>query len=99
MSPRSAPLALLVIASLVLTACGSSQGTSAPSTGGGGASAPAASSGGSPAESAAGGSAASSGKPISGTLQVGAKYGCKPIPCKPAGEGAADEIATTRYDV
>jgi multiple sugar transport system substrate-binding protein len=100
MSRRSAPLALLIVATLVATACSSSQGTSAPSTGGG-ASAPAASSGGSPAESGAGGgeSQAASGKPISGTLQVGAKYGCKPIPCKPEGEGAADEIATTRYDV
>jgi multiple sugar transport system substrate-binding protein len=100
MSRRSAPFAFLVIATLLLSACRSSQGSSAPSTGGGAASAPAASTGGSPAESGgAGGSATASGKPISGALQVGAKYGCKPIPCKPQGEGAADEIAVTRYDV
>jgi len=47
----------------------------------------------------AGGSASPGAANLSGTLLVGAKYGCKPIPCTPSGEGAADEIATTRYDV
>ena len=100
MSRRSAPFAFLVVAALLLTACSSNQGSSAPSAGGGAASAPAASTGGSPAESGgAGGSATAGGKPISGALQVGAKYGCKPIPCQPTGDAAADEIAVTRYDV
>ncbi|HET7473589.1 MAG TPA: extracellular solute-binding protein [Candidatus Limnocylindrales bacterium] len=97
MSRRPAPLALLIVSTLIATACGSGQGSSAPSTAGGGASTPGGSAATGSAEASS--SAAASGKPVSGTLQVGAKYGCKPIPCKPEGEGAADEIATTRYDV
>ena len=97
MARRSLPIAALVTFSLILSACGnSSSQTPGASSGGDTPSGPAATSGAS-AEASAGGSA-TAGKPISGTLQVGAKYGCKPIPCKPEGEGAADEIATTRYD-
>src|SRR3954468_5567053 len=96
MSRRSTPAAILVVVTLLASACGSSQGTSAPSTGAT-ASTPVSSGGSAPAPS--GSTTAASGKPISGALQGGAKYGCKPIPCKPAGEGAADEIATTRYDI
>src|SRR5215207_4736766 len=93
MSRRSMPIAALVIFSLLLGACGTGA-TQAPgaSTGTGASGAPASG----PAGSAGGSQTA--GKPISGNLQVGAKYGCKPIPCKPTGEGAADEIAITRYD-
>lgn len=36
---------------------------------------------------------------ISGTMQVGAKYGCTPVPCTPDEGQGADEIARTRYDV
>src|SRR5215218_2219522 len=97
--PRRSIVAGLMMLSLVATACSSGQGTPGTSAGAGasagtGASAATGSSepGGSPA--ASGGGAA-----LTGTLQVGAKYGCKPIPCTPSGEGAADEIAVTRYDV
>jgi len=102
--PHRTPIALLIAATLIATACGSGSGSSATSTaaGGGSSTAPstaAASSGAGASASADTGSAApSGGKPISGTLQVGGKYGCKPIPCKPQGDGAADEIAVTRYD-
>src|SRR5215218_8514152 len=97
MTRRSWPISAIVVFSLLMTAC-SSGATQAPggSTGpAGGASAPA-DSGSGPAGSAE--SSATAGKPISGPLQVGAKYGCKPVPCKATGEGAADEIAVTRYD-
>src|SRR5215213_8581326 len=97
MPRRSLPISAIVVLSLLVTAC-SSGATQAPggSTGtDGGASAPA-DSGSAPAGSAE--SSATAGKPISGTLLVGAKYGCKPIPCTPKGEGVADEIAVTRYD-
>jgi multiple sugar transport system substrate-binding protein len=97
MSRRFAPLALLIVTTLIATACSGSQGSSAPSSAGGGSTTPVQSAAGGSAEASSSGGTA--GKPISGTLQVGAKYGCKPIPCKPTGEGAADEIATTRYDV
>src|SRR5215213_5803820 len=91
MSRTSLPVVLLVVVALIAAACSSGQqspgASTAPTTAGSG-SAPSGSAGGSqPAAD------------ISGELMVGAKYGCKPIPCKPEGEGAADEIATTRYDV
>ena len=42
-----------------------------------------------------------SGAAISGTLQIGARYGCEPAPCEPdpEQEGVSDEIAYTRYNV
>ena len=103
---RPAALAATLALTLVVTACGGGGGTPAPASGG----SSAAPSGASPstgsespsASASAGGSASASAAgnaDISGTLLVGAKYGCKPIPCTPSGEGAADEIATTRYDV
>ena len=104
MPGRSRPLVLIMAVSLLAAACGSSSGTPGASAGGGGASAGAsAPAGGSavPGGSAAAGSPAASGggQALTGTLQVGAKYGCKPVPCEPTGEGAADEIAVTRYNV
>ena len=91
MSRRSLPLVFLMVIALVAGACSSGQQSPAASSGGGAsASAPTSSGGSAPASQAA--------ADISGTLQVGAKYGCKPPPCTPEGEGAADEIATTRYD-
>jgi multiple sugar transport system substrate-binding protein len=89
MTRRSLPLVLVVSAALIGSACGQqtqSPGTSA-SPGGGG---PSGSPGGSPAAPA-----------LSGTLQVGARYGCEPAPCTPdpEAEGVADEIAYTRYNV
>jgi len=50
------------------------------------------------ASGAPSGGASAGAADISGTLTVGAKYGCKPIPCTP-GEGGADEIGTTRVDI
>jgi multiple sugar transport system substrate-binding protein len=94
MPRRSLPLVLVVALSLLATACGNSQGTAAPT--GGGASTPPASGASAPAAS---GAASPVARALTGTFQVGAKYGCKPIPCVPSGEGAADEIAVTRYDV
>ena len=94
---RSAALAATLAASLVISACSSGGGTTASP--GGASGSPPASASGSPAESPSGGSASPSAAAISGTLQVGAKYGCSPVPCTPEGEGAADEIAVTRYDV
>jgi maltose-binding protein MalE len=91
MSRHSLPLVLFMVVAMLATACSSGQqspGTSTAPTSGG--SAPAAS-------GPAGGSQPAAD--ISGTLMVGAKYGCKPPPCTPQGEGVADEIATTRYDV
>jgi len=92
------PIPAVVILSLLIAACtnGSSQ---APGASTGTAPSVPAASGGESAPAASAEGSATAGKPISGTLQVGAKYGCKPIPCKPEGDGAADEIAVTRYDV
>src|SRR5215210_2756427 len=91
MSRRSLPVVLFVVVALLAAACSSGQqspgASTAPTTAGSGAA---------PSGSAGGSQPAAD---ISGELMVGAKYGCKPIPCKPEGEGAADEIATTRYDV
>jgi multiple sugar transport system substrate-binding protein len=88
--PRSLPAVLLVIVALLAAACGPTAESSAgpgASTGTGG---------GSPGT---GGSAAP--VDISGDLEIGAKLGCSPAPCTPeAGkEGAADEIAYTRYNL
>src|SRR5215213_914611 len=90
MSRTSLPVVLFVVVALLAAACSSGQqspgASTAPTTAGSG-SAPSGSAGGSqPAAD------------ISGELMVGAKYGCKPPPCTPEGEGAADEIAVTRYD-
>jgi multiple sugar transport system substrate-binding protein len=81
---------LLVLIALVAAACGGGGGTASPggTTGPGGQSQEP---GGSPASQAP--------AELSGTLQVGARYGCEPAPCEPSGEGAADEIAYTRYNV
>jgi multiple sugar transport system substrate-binding protein len=81
-----APLALLVVASIV-GACSSGGSSQAPASPGDG----------SPAASGSGGGSASA-PALSGTLQVGAVYGCKPAPCEPSGEGVADEIAYVRYN-
>jgi multiple sugar transport system substrate-binding protein len=90
MSRRSLPLVLLVLVALVAVGCGTGQGTASPGAPGSpGAESPR--TGGSPAASAP-------APALSGTLQVGAKYGCEPAPCEPSGEGAADEIAYTRYN-
>ncbi|HEX5828125.1 MAG TPA: extracellular solute-binding protein [Candidatus Limnocylindrales bacterium] len=89
MPDKRATAALIAALALTVAACGSNDSGSSP----GSSAAPGSSSdaGASPApvESAA----------LSGNLLVGAKYGCKPVPCAPTGEGAADEIAITRYDV
>jgi len=101
---RPAALAASLALTLVVTACSGGGGTPAPATGGSSA-APSASGaspstgGESPSASESASASAAGNADISGTLLVGAKYGCKPIPCTPSGEGAADEIATTRYDV
>jgi multiple sugar transport system substrate-binding protein len=90
MTRRSLPMVLLMAMSLIAAACTSGQ--QSPS-------APGATGAASP-EATASGPAESPGAPaVSGTLLVGAKYGCAPPPCTPEGEGAADEIAVTRYDV
>ena len=87
MSRRSfAPVALIVIASLV-GACSSGGSSQAPASPGGA----------SPGASESAG-ASPSAATLSGTLQVGAVYGCKPAPCEPSGEGVADEIAYVRYN-
>jgi multiple sugar transport system substrate-binding protein len=88
MLDKRATAALIAALALTVAACGSNDSGSSP----GASAAPGASDGGAspaPVESAA----------LSGPLLVGAKYGCKPVPCAPTGEGAADEIAITRYDV
>src|SRR3954452_9803224 len=95
---------------LAVSACGSGNNSGA-SAGAGQSAAPAtssdagassaagASSSAGASESASAGAGSSvGGAAISGDLSIGAKYGCKPVPCTPTGEGAADEIATTRYD-
>ena len=81
---------------LVVGACSGDNTGASPAASGGESAAPSAS-----AEPGASGSPAASagGAALSGTLLVGAKYGCKPIPCVPTAEGSADEIAVTRYDV
>jgi multiple sugar transport system substrate-binding protein len=87
--------ALSVALVLAVGACSGDNTGASPAASAGGASAPA----GSPAASeAASGGAPSAAADISGTLQIDAKYGCKPIPCTP-GEGGADEIGTTRVDI
>ena len=87
MSRRSfAPLALIVIASSV-GACSSGGSSQAPASPGGESPGASESAGASPSAAA-----------LSGTLQVGAVYGCKPAPCEPSGEGVADEIAYVRYN-
>src|SRR5829696_1461861 len=95
MPRRSMLVSLIVTLSLVLGACTSGSTQAPGGSAGTGASGPPAGSSG-PGTSGEGSGTA--GKPISGTLQIGAKYGCKPVPCKATGEGAADEIAVTRYD-
>jgi multiple sugar transport system substrate-binding protein len=58
----------------------------------------------SPASSSPGRGSAPAGSPsaaaISGSLEIGARYGCQPAPCTPdpEGEDVADEIAYTRYN-
>jgi multiple sugar transport system substrate-binding protein len=92
MARRSSPLVLLTVVAILAAACSSGQqspGTSgAASPGTSGAAPP-----------SAGGSVAA--PELSGTLQVGAKYGCEPAPCEPdpEEEGVADEIAYTRYNI
>src|SRR5215212_8908226 len=92
MLSRSLPAALLVIVALVATACGPT-GNNSPGTGGS-----SAGTGGSSPGAGGGGSAPPA--EISGDLEIGAKLGCSPAPCKPekGKEGAADEIAYTRYN-
>ena len=94
MLSRSLPPVLLVIVALAATACGPTANNS-PGTGGGSS----AGTGGASAGTGGGGSAAPAD--ISGDLEIGAKLGCSPFPCKPEAdaEGAADEIAYTRYNV
>jgi multiple sugar transport system substrate-binding protein len=92
---RPLGLAMALVLSLVVAACSTSEGTPAASAPAPGGSAPAASPGG----SAPAGSPGAGGANISGDLQVLARYGCEPAPCEPSGEGAADEIAYTRYNV
>jgi multiple sugar transport system substrate-binding protein len=103
MSRRSLPLALLLSVALVAAACGGGQQSGSPATsaspaGPGASATPAGSGGESPAGSPAGSVAAPE---LSGTLQVGGKYGCSPAPCEPDQdeEGVADEIAYTRYNI
>jgi multiple sugar transport system substrate-binding protein len=92
---RSSSIAAALVLSLVVAACGGDSGaTQSPAAPGG--SAPAASPG---APSSPGASQGAGSADISGELQVGARYGCEPAPCEPSGEGAADEIAYTRYNV
>ncbi len=92
MVQRSLPFSLLTVVAVLAVACGGGNQTAAPSAGGAtpGASAP---TGSAPAGSPA-------AVDISGTLQVGGRYGCEPAPCVPAEgtEGAADEIAYTRVN-
>jgi multiple sugar transport system substrate-binding protein len=83
------PPVLLSLIAVIAVACGPS--ASAGPSGAG------ASSGAGGGPSAGTGSVAPPS--LSGTLQIGAKYGCKPAPCTPSGEGVADEIAYTRYNV
>jgi multiple sugar transport system substrate-binding protein len=83
-------MVLLIAASLMAAAC---------SAGGQSPSAPAASGAASPDASASAPGASPGGAAVSGPLQIGARYGCEPAPCEPSGEGAADEIAYTRYNV
>ena len=92
---RSSGLALSAVLALVVAACSTTEGTPAASAPAPDGSAPAASPGG----SAPAGSPGAGGADISGDLQVLARYGCEPAPCEPSGEGAADEIAYTRYNV
>ncbi len=92
MVQRSLPITLLTVVALLAVACGGGNQTAAPSAGGAtpGASAPAASA-----------PTGSAGAPaVSGDLQIGARLGCEPAPCEPeeGAEGAADEIAYTRYN-
>ena len=93
MLSRSLPPALLVIVALIATACGPSA-SSGP--GGSSGTGPTSGTGGTPA---APGSVAPA--EITGDLEIGAKLGCTPFPCTPeeGAEGAADEIAYTRYNV
>jgi multiple sugar transport system substrate-binding protein len=92
MQRRSLPLALLFLIPLVATACGpGSNASGGPGVGGSGG--PEGS--GTAAESPGGSTSAAD---LSGSLTIGAKLGCKPAPCTPTGDGAADEIAYTRYN-
>lgn len=89
MLSRSLPTALLVTVALLATACSNQ----AQSTGGTGAS---------PGAGGTQGTEQSAAPvEISGDLEIGAKLGCSPFPCTPeeGAEGAADEIAYTRYNV
>lgn len=89
MLSRSLPTALIVIVALLATACSNQP----QSTGGPGAS---------PGTGGTQGTGASAAPvEISGDLEIGAKLGCSPFPCTPeeGAEGAADEIAYTRYNV
>jgi multiple sugar transport system substrate-binding protein len=96
---RNALPALLAIVALLATACSNtneSPGASAPAG-----SAPAATSDASAPAGSPGASGSTGSADISGTLQVGARYGCEPAPCVPAegAEGAADEIGYTRVNM
>ena len=89
---RRSPLVLLTVIAILAAACGTGQQTTAPSA------SAAATPGGSPDAS---GEPSPSGAAISGSLQIGARYGCTPAPCEPdpEQEGVSDEIAYTRYNV
>jgi multiple sugar transport system substrate-binding protein len=91
MPSRSLPSVLLVVMAMVATACGPTANNS-PGPGG------SAGTGGS-SPGTGGGSAAP--VDVSGDLEIGAKLGCSPAPCEPetGKEGAADEIAYTRYNL
>ena len=97
MLTKRTTVALSAALVLVVGACSGDNTGASPAASAGGASAPAGSPGASESAAASGG-APSAAADISGTLQVDAKYGCKPIPCTP-GEGGADEIGTTRVDI
>jgi multiple sugar transport system substrate-binding protein len=97
MSPRSLPIALLATVAIIVSACGGNNGS--PGTGGSGGTG--ATPGGTSGAGASSGTASAAPIAISGDLKIGGKLGCKPAPCKPAegAEGAADEIAYTRYNL
>lgn len=94
MSRRSQLPVAFVVAAIIATACGPSQSGASGGAGASGSAGTGTSSG----AGASTGTGAVTPPSISGDLQIGAKMGCKPAPCKPSGEGVADEIAYTRYN-